>query len=273
LRILRLARIAARYGLTVEPATLRAASEGLPALRGVSPERVQAELERMASGPDPGRAFGMLAELGALERAVPSLGALAPADLAARVRALPRLGPAAGIRRVLALLLRPDRSEGVEPAQEALRALRVPRATVEAVGRVWQLELELERCLAELASGAGRRSRLIRLVRAEEYADARACWSAAHPERAARELPALDRFAASLAEHERFPRLFVASADLARAGVPRGPRWSTLLREAEERQLDQEFRSRDEALAWLARRSVELEEARGADGGEADRTA
>ncbi len=43
--------------------------------------------------------------------------------------------------------------------------------------------------------------------------------------------------------------------DLDAAGVPRGPAWGTLLREAETERLDGRHATREDALAWLARRA------------------
>ena len=260
LRILRMARLAAQHGFAVDPATKAGAARALASLRGVSPERVLAELERVAAGPAPARALGLLHEVGALERVVLGVG-----DFPTRIAALGRLGAAPGIRRLLATLFRPAAAERAGEAQELVRALRATRADLDALARIWRLEAELERCLEEAARGPVPRSRLVRLVRAADFEDARAGWRAAHPEERTGELARLDAFAASLGE-ERFPEPFVQSADLARLGVARGPQWGALLDEAEQRQLDQEFRSREEALAWLARRWEELQSAGGKSG-------
>src|SRR6185503_19926026 len=67
LRVLRLARLSAQHDLEVEPGTLAGARAALEALRGVSSERVFAELARMAEGRSPGHALGLLSALGVLE--------------------------------------------------------------------------------------------------------------------------------------------------------------------------------------------------------------
>ncbi len=257
LRILRLARFAANYGLEVEPATRAAAARSLDALRGVSAERVLYELERLAAGEAPGRGLDLLAELGALERVIPELDALSPegALLDRRCSAVGALGPSCGTRRFLGALLRPLRTDLVPRAEEYLRALRVPRASLDAIVRAWRLEPELEACLADPAGV--RRSRRVRLVRAEEFEDAAAVWRAWHPGERREELAELLEFAGSLGEAGRFPRPFLASADLERAGIPRGARWSKLLREAEDLQLDGTLASPEDARRWLARRAGE----------------
>ncbi len=259
LRLLRLARLAANYGLEVEPFTRAAAARSLGSLRGVSAERVLAELERMAAGLAPGRAVRILADIGALKRVIPGLQDLTTPDgnaaLDRRCAAVESLGAACGTRRFLGALCRPLVREQLERTVEGLRALRAPRAIVESVARAWELEAELEACLAGLASGAIRRSSWLRLVRSQDFEDALAVWRAWHPLERERELAELSRRTLELPEAERFPVPWITSEDLAQAGIPRGPRWSELLREAEDLQLDGAFSSRPRALAWLAERA------------------
>ena len=72
-------------------------------------------------------------------------------------------------------------------------------------------------------------------------------------------LVALESFAATVDESERFPAALLGSADLEQAGVPRGPLWGSLLLEAEESRLDLLFTDREGALAWLAGRAAALD--------------
>jgi len=259
LRLLRLARIAANFGLEIEPETRAAAGRSLASLRGVSAERVFSELERLAAGPSPGRGTALLAELGILERVLPGLSALgSPGEgpnLARRTVAVAELGPRCLTRRFLGTLCRPAAQVDLEQATGCLRALRAPRVTVEAIERTWKLEPELEGCLQQLEGAAPRRSRWVRLVRAEEFADTLAVWLAWHPGERVAALEELQRRASALSSADRFPELLLNSADLARAGIPRGPLWSVLLREAEDLQLDGELVDRQAASAWLERRA------------------
>jgi tRNA nucleotidyltransferase/poly(A) polymerase len=248
LRLLRLARLAAQFGLALEAETLAAARGSLDALRGVSAERVLAEFVRMADGPAPGRALGLLAEPGA---------AVGEAGLEERVAAVARLGPSPGARRFLATLFRVRSPGAEERARAALQGLRVARALGDSIARTWELERELAACLVDLAGGRLRRSRWIRLARAEEFEDALALWRAWHGGDEPEALGQLLGRVAALAPESRAPAPFVRSADLARAGVPRGPRWSQLLREAEDLQLDGELASPEAARAWLERRARE----------------
>jgi tRNA nucleotidyltransferase/poly(A) polymerase len=252
LRLLRLARLAAHHGLEVESATFAGARTALEALRGVSPERVLTELERMAEGTAPARAAALLEELGVLAR-LPGFAELAGPGRAARVDALARL-EGAGPARFFALLFFPGPERSAEAALTALLALRPPRALHQRVARIYGLLGELEACLQELASVP--RSRWIRLVRSEEFADALAVAAAWQPERHAEARRALVARAAALAPSERWPPARITSAELARSGIPRGPRWGALLRAAEDAQLDGEITDAPSARAWLARHGV-----------------
>jgi hypothetical protein len=125
------------------------------------------------------------------------------------------------------------------------------------VERTLELAGELASLLVDLASGPVRRSRWIRVVRAPEFEDASAVWGARHPGELAAERARLVQLAAGLTQGQLSPPLFVTSAELERSGIPRGPRWSELLREGEDAQLDGELTDLASARAWLAQRARE----------------
>jgi len=246
LRLLRLARLAAQYGLALEPATVEGARDARAALRGVSAERVLAELKRMAEGAAPGRAAALLVSLGILER-LPVLGALP--DPARRAEAVARL-PACSEARFLATLLGPG------PVPEArLAPLRPSRALARQVVGILELAEELGRCLVELEEGEVRPSRWIRLARRPEYEDALACWEAWHPTERVRGRERLRALVADAPAANLHPQPLVTSAELARAGIPPGPRWKTLLDEAEALQLDGAWTDVAQARTWLEERT------------------
>ncbi|MSR61871.1 MAG: CCA tRNA nucleotidyltransferase [Planctomycetes bacterium] len=251
LRLLRLARLAAQYGLEIEPGTASAARSALEALRGVSPERVLAELERMAAGRAPARSLAILLELGVLPR-LAGLGALAGPEVGQRVAVLERLAPG-GTRRFFATLLWAPQAADEQQALQVLGALRPPRALLEGVPRVWNAVRELEGCLQALGGPAVPRSRWMRLARAAEFEDAWAAWRAWQPGSFEREAAELRARIGALAPEDLRPAPLVTSRELASSGIPRGPRWAQLLRAAEDAQLDGELRTREDALAWLAR--------------------
>jgi tRNA nucleotidyltransferase/poly(A) polymerase len=237
LRLLRLARFCASLGLAVEPGTRAAAARALDALRGVSAERVYAELARIATGPDPARALVLLDEIGALSRVLTGWE-----DAAAERRpALAALAPQAGLAPWLAALT------GAAPA--ALEALRAPRAVAQEVGEV----AAGAAALAEPAPPSG--ADALRLVR-------RATWPgtlALARARGGAVAQRADELEALRAERvaDLRPAPLLTGADLRAAGVPEGPRLGELLRELETRQLEGELRTRDDALAWLARTALD----------------
>lgn len=254
LRLLRLARLAAAFDLAVEPTTREAARTAADALRGVSPERVRGELERMADGPRPATALELLDELELLER-MPGCGALAGEAVpgaARRIAAVRRLGQAPGPRLMLATLLRPVGASASERASDALTELRPSRELLDGCTRLWTLVGEWEACLESLANGTQRRSREVRLAREADWRAALACWDAwlDGPSPPARD--ELQRRLEGLDEAALRPAPWITSRELSEAGIARGPAWGRLLCEAEDLQLDGVLGDRDAALRWLA---------------------
>lgn len=252
LRILRLARFAAGYGLAVDGASARAVPGALDALRGVSAERVAGELARLTERPGSARAAALLEDLGALAGLLERFGA--PTDAvgrARRVAVLARLEEPVAQEELLAVLLG-GAGSALESALDALRPSRALRAGVLALARDADAALALARAPGD-ATRAGR----IRLVRAPSWTGAlRVARAVAHGDLAtAAGLERLASFAAALGPDERHPAPLLSSADLAARGLAPGPRWGELLREAEERQLEGELATREQALAWLARRA------------------
>jgi poly(A) polymerase len=76
LRVLRLVRLALELDLEVDVETLRCATAHAGGLRGVSPERVFAELRRIVAAPQVRRGLEMLSALGASAVVLPELEAL-----------------------------------------------------------------------------------------------------------------------------------------------------------------------------------------------------
>jgi poly(A) polymerase len=73
LRILRAARMAARFDLTVDPATRDAAVRMAPEVRAVSAERIAEELRKMLAHPSRARGLALLRELGLIEAVLPEV--------------------------------------------------------------------------------------------------------------------------------------------------------------------------------------------------------
>ncbi|MEW6071670.1 MAG: CCA tRNA nucleotidyltransferase [Planctomycetota bacterium] len=261
LRLLRLARFAAVYGLAVEDATWRAAGRALDALAGVSAERIFAELERVVLQGAAPAALRLLAASGALLRAVPGLAGLHPPELSdgealeQKLGALERFGGRPDLVAVLALLLDPLDAAREEEAVEVLVRLRPPRAIVDGVRALWRMASDLSGSRSG-AEGWRRRATGIRLIRAPEWESFVALGRAWGGGAGGEPLTELVALAALLGEEELRPAPFVTSADLAAAGIPRGPRWGELLHRAEDLQLGGAHRSRAEALRWLAQEAA-----------------
>jgi len=234
LRLLRLARFAGSLGLRVEPETLAAARAAADSLRGVSGERVYAELARMASGPDPERAFGLLDDLGLLERLLPGW------DSSARRPVLARLPGDAPATAWLAALTE---------AGEAMAALPAPRAVAEEVGRIVAAVESWD-----LSEAAPSRAEAIRAVR-EPWWPAAAVLARARGGAAAARAEAVARAVAGVPAHELRPEPLLSGKDLTRAGLRPGPEFGALLEELETLQLEGEVTTREAALTWLAGRT------------------
>lgn len=232
LRILRMARFAAALKLELAPGTLEAASSSTEALEGVAGERVRDELTKIFSKPHHARAIRLLEDCGAL-------GALFAPWHGAPLEELTRAEPPLGLELGLALLLKRQ--------PEALEQLRPSREERERIEDCWRLLP----ALGALAHGS--RSTRIQAARSPGFALALACARAfatadAHVEIYAREMQ-------QLGEAGLHPEPLLHGADLAAAGIERGPLWGKLLREAEKLQLDQQLCDRASALAWLAERA------------------
>lgn len=127
LRILRMARFAARFGLDLAPGLPEAAAAELDSLAGVTPERVLDETRKILGRAGPERAMEILESIGALERVLPGWGEASAAERGARVAALGRVAAAGGDEASrLAALLGPA-------APDHMDALRASRALRQAV--------------------------------------------------------------------------------------------------------------------------------------------
>jgi len=246
LRLLRLARFAARFDLAVDETSLAAARDSIDALRGVSGERILAELTAIGRGPRPARAVGILARIGVLQRLFPGSG---PDEAAVE-----RLGPAPGAGPLLALILAPVADADRTAALERLEALHPSRDLRGEVGEIWSLGQALDGLLER--DGGARRSERLRLVREPGWPRALRVWRARFPDARGREreLARLLAFAEGVDESERFPAPWIRGRDLEAHGVAPGPRFGAILREAEDLRLDGEHATRAAALAWLAER-------------------
>ena len=133
LRMLRAARFATRFDLTIEPATAAAIRRDASLVATLSGERVGAEIEGILAAENPAPGLAALFELGLAAQIAPELHTSWVAELPARVAAVGRAesqdapDPIGRLSELLAVLT----DDAV--AEKILTAWRRPRATLHAV--------------------------------------------------------------------------------------------------------------------------------------------
>lgn len=268
LRLLRMARFAAALELEPGEDVLSAARAAAETLRGVSPERILAELTTIFERPHSARALGLLHTCGLLQRAIPRAWGAGPGaggEAAWRrtqcvFEVLPSPpGPTLG----LAALLEPGRAadsgpEGLSPderdaaALEIASTLRASRAVQSRLREIWKLVRAIEE--ASTRAGSPARSERLRWMQSPAFEEALALARARAvvDQKSSAAVEELGREWRELDADDLHPAALIESADLSAAGIPRGPLWGRLLREVETLQLDRKLGSRADALAWIA---------------------
>jgi tRNA nucleotidyltransferase/poly(A) polymerase len=287
LRLIRAARLAARFDLALDPATEAAVRDLAGSAAGVSGERVRDELLRMLGiQPAPSRALVLLERLGLLAVILPELAALrgvpqdkpVPGDALdhtfAAVDAVPADAPPD--TRLAALLHDLGKAStlaqghffdhervGAEQARHVLERLRVARSRIERIVRVIEQHMyhyepawtdaAVRRFVRRLAGVD--RDLLFALRRADNLASG--VGDAGERNQRALEARIAD-------ELERQPelllerRLAIDGHDLQEAlGLAPGPRLGEILSRLSDLALDDPERNERETLLSLARRMVE----------------
>ena len=253
LRLLRLARFGAQLDLQPAPGLLEAAGQCAQSLLGVSPERLRAELEGCLLSGAPARALELLAEAQLLGACLPWL-AEAEGRVAQAQDVLARLGPAAaGPAGWVVLLL----AEGEDPDLLGARAeaLRFSTADRKAVMR----SAELASRWAGLSADGTATSTRILATREDPW---RSAWALARARCEscgdAGDLDALNALGVwreGLTSEQLRPAPLVGAEELEAARIPRGPRWSELIAQAEVEQLDGTLTASGEVPLWLNKRA------------------
>ncbi len=275
LRMLRAVRLAAELGFEIAPELITACRDLAPRIAEVSPERVRDELILMVTGPDPGRALGLLREAGLLavllpeiaaEVGVPQPEAFHPeGDVFEHTRlALGRLR-APSVTLAMATLLhdvgKPPTVEhadrirfsrhdevGAAIARSVMERLRFPRRDIDRVVAIVGRHMVFK----DIANM--REARRRRLMAEEAFPELlelhRADCEASHGDLSTYQWVRayLDR----LAGEPPIPPRLITGEDVLALGVPPGPRVGWVLHEVETAHLGGQIRTREEALA-LAR--------------------
>ncbi|WP_338446207.1 CCA tRNA nucleotidyltransferase [Pelagerythrobacter marensis] len=215
LRILRYFRFQARFGATLDPEAEDACSELAPTLKGLSRERVAAELLNLLSLPD-------------------------PADTVARMHALgvlPVVLPEAGQHGIEALrrLISAEREAGI--ARDPVRRLAALLPALPAVAETVASRLRLSKAQRErIACAAARTAADRENPRALAYREGREC--------------ALDRLLLagadiSALEDWDVPVLPLKGGEIVARGVAAGPDVARILRAVEQKWIAEGFPPRD----------------------------
>lgn len=244
LRLLRAIRFAARLGFSLEPLTAAEIQRHAARLRDVAPERVREELLKMLAHPNRAAAIELGAHVGLLPHLWPRHGLPphAPADSLTILNGLPP-DVANPFELSLAILLAERSIKQVEEVTRDLRMSNGERDTVAWLVR-HQAALddpakpslaEFKRLLAHQAFPALRAWADVRLNVNQQ------------PERA---LTLAERIAAIPAQSIA-PPPFITGDDLIARQTPPGPLFRRVLDELYTRQLNDEWNTREEALAAL----------------------
>jgi poly(A) polymerase len=241
LRTLRAARFAARFSLSVDPATADAARRYAPDLAGVSRERVGQELRKMLAHPT--RAAGLaLVERWSLD--APALMERHSEGQLARVSAL---APHASFAESLAAW-RLDRNSRPEPPEPGDWTAALVLSNREAA------DTEETRALVDWIraswTGASKAARKRRAARSR-FPAALTIHAAEDPMHADEIRRCVDELGSDLGGLAPVP--WVSGDDLIAAGLPAGPRFKEILERAYDRQLEGEVGSQEDALSAAIR--------------------
>lgn len=256
LRIFRLARFAATLGLEPAEETLAGAKASLESLRGVSGERMMAELTRGFTSGEGLAMLRLLSSIGVHQRVFPEASAGAPQG---SVVVCGELANAPDLLMGLLVFVDPDplgsssadRSDRTELALDALARFRPSRELRGQFASVWSLCARLE------ASSAGDvdRGQLLLWMREPGWHSAVELALAAARARSA-DISVLQSWALereAVTDETLFPTPWIQPQQLAEAGLAKGPRWGSVLEESLRMQLGGDLKSAADARAWLQR--------------------
>ena len=221
LRILRYFRFATRFGDEWDAQASAACQALAPTLKGLSRERVGAELHNLLALPDPAPTVHRMRELGVLQEILPESGAREVDQLARLVEAERDAALAPDAMRRMAALLPP-----IVPVAEAVAArLRLSRAQRDRLTCVARRDTEDARHPRGLAYSVGIECALDRLLLAGADTSPLKGW----------EVPV-------------FP---LKGGEIVARGVARGPEVARLLQAIERRWIDEHFPSRARVVEML----------------------
>ena len=279
LRMVRAVRFAARFGYTIEPATLAAIRKLAPQVTQVSAERLREELTKLLTEGAARRGFELLDETRLLEVVLPEVARMKgveqppqfhpEGDVWVHTRLmLEKLAPGCSPTLAWGVLLHDvgkpptftpaagpgDRIRfdehvevGTRMAEEICRRLRFSNEDTEQVAALVANHLRFKDVQQMRPSTL---KRFVRLPRFEEHLELhRLDCLASHGMLDAYEF--VRRFLVETPPEQVRPARLVTGEDLKELGFPQGPLFREILRSVEDAQLDGRLTSREEALAFI----------------------
>jgi len=275
LRLVRAVRFAARFGFAIEPATFDALTRLAPTVTSVSWERIRDELAKMLAGANRGAALRLMHETGLLAAVLPEVEAMVG------VAQPDRFHPEGDVFEHTALLLdaleapNPVRAfggllhdVGKPPTFREADRIRFDNHDVvgaelaDAICKRLRLSGEMRRQVVEIVRNhmrfmhapEMRESTLKRLLRRDTFEDELAVHKAdciaSHGDMTVYDFLVKKR--AEVPPEAIKPVPLVTGRDLIAAGYEPGPLFGEILTAVEDRQLEGELTTSEEALAWVA---------------------
>lgn len=236
LRVLRAVRMAARFELTIEPATLDAVRRMAPQVTGVSAERVAEELRKILTHPSRVRGVELLRDSGLYEAVLPRLSG----EVDTALDRLRRLGAGVTFELAFAALFPVIEPKGVERVALQLRLsndetarvawLVAHRSAFDAAG---MLALSVLKPLLAHPGAA----ELIELHRARGVGSG---------------VEFVERFLTETPPEELDPPPLVTGDDLTAMGLKPGPTFKRILAAVREAQLENRLPTKTDALRFAA---------------------
>lgn len=261
-RIVRAARLRARFGLLPDAETTRLAQEAAPLLQSLSPDRQREEMALLLALPQATDGIALLDELGALSVLYPGLSGDVAVHALATLRALDRMIGIASDGTSFPALVAWGQSDArrVSLRISALVSARAEHSATSAL-KLWrqaEAVLETDDSVERLHAarvlfwdgGKGADMTVDALL------DVTARMLAHDGQRRAIELAARANALVELYIHQReylIPPPLISGKDLLALGIPGGPALGRLLRAVRLAQLADEITSREEALVLAQR--------------------
>ncbi|MFO0800306.1 MAG: CCA tRNA nucleotidyltransferase [Gemmataceae bacterium] len=239
LRVLRAVRIATRFGLTIDPATMAAAKAMAPQITVVSAERIADELRKLLTHRNRTRGLLLMRDIGLVGVILPEIAANNGFELVSVVEELPKsvsfpLAFAACLRRL-----------GKATAEAVADRLRLSNAEKSRVA--WLVENQNALLDAQKLRPSRLKPLLVQPGIDELMELHRAIASAAG--HVVSHVEFCERVLRDTPREELDPPPLLTGNDLKTLGMRPGPEFKRLLDAVREAQLDGELRTRDDALA------------------------